>query len=133
MKKIALTVALAIFGLTASYAQKVERAHLTPEQRAEKSAAKLQSDLALDAKQKDAVYKIQLDKFKHNDGLHKANHDAKAAEKGKQKAFAEANRAQLEKVLTPDQRKKFASLKQDRKEHRKGRGHQKDKAGKSKA
>ena len=133
MKKIALTVALAIFGLTASYAQKVERAHPTPEQRAEKSAAKLQTDLALDSKQKDAVYRIQLDKFKHNEALHKANHEVRFANKDKQKAFAEANRAQLEKVFTADQKAKFASLKQGRKEHKKGSGHGKDKAAKSKA
>lgn len=125
MKKIALTIALAIFGLTASYAQKAEKAHLTPEQKAQKSAAKLQTDLSLDPKQKDAVYKIELDKFKHNEAWHKAKNDVKTADKGKQKAFVDANRSQLEKILTPDQKKKFSTLQQEKKEHKKGHGHKK--------
>ena len=133
MKKIALTIALAVFGLTASYAQKTEKAHLTPEQKAQKSTAKMQTELALDAKQKDAVYKIELEKFKHNESWHKAKHDAKATDKDKQKAFITANNGQLEKVLTPDQRKKFADLQKLKKDHKKEKGHNKQKAEKSKA
>ena len=129
MKKIALTLALAIFGLTASYAQKAEKAHLSPEQKAQKSTAKLQTELALNAKQKDAVYKIELDKFKHNEAWHKTKHDAKT-DKDKQKAFVATNKAQLEQLLTPDQKKKFVGMEQEKKAHKKDKKH---KAEKSKA
>ena len=47
MKKIVLTLAIAVSAFTASYAQKAERGLITPEQRAERSASQLKEKLAL--------------------------------------------------------------------------------------
>ena len=118
MKKLFLTLAIAVAGLTAGYAQSTSTAKqkMTPAQRAEKSTAKLQQELSLTADQKQKVYAIELDKANKAEEWHKKNHDARKAMKDQHEAVKKNTDAQLDKVLTAEQKQKLNTLKAEKKE-----------------
>ena len=116
MKKLFLTLAIAVMGFTASYAQTAaHHEKATPAQKAEKSTAKLQKELSLTADQKNKVYAIELDKFQKAAALHKSGHEAKSAMKDKQKAIKKDTEAKLDKVLNAEQKKKLDALQAEKK------------------
>ena len=125
MKKIVLTLAIAVSAFTASYAQKSERAPITPEQRAERSANQLKEKLALTDAQKAEVYKIEIDKFKKQDEVRKDRLKEMKKVAESRKAEMAAREDKLAKVLTPDQKAKYESIKADRKDRFKDRQHRK--------
>lgn len=115
MKKIVFTFAIALMSLSATYAQRTNRQQLSPEQRAEKSTAKLEKELGLKPDQKQKVYALELDKFREQ-----ANRFEKAkAERTKERAemlkLRNQNVAQLNKVLTAEQLTKLEALQKDKK------------------
>ena len=124
MKKIILTVAIALTAFTASYAQKDNKPKLTPEQRAEKVASNLKTKLALSDEQQKKVYQIQVEKMKKAEEWRKANHEAMESKREERQAFMKANDAKLQEVLTADQKKTYEALRQERKSEMKNhKGH----------
>lgn len=121
MKKIILTLAIAVTAITASYAQKAERVQITPEQRAEKTAAQLQTKLALTNDQKAEVYKIEVEKLKKQEDWRKESRDEMTKKMEARKAEMRKSDEKLGKVLTADQKAKYEALKAERKEKMKDR------------
>jgi protein CpxP len=119
MKKIFLTVAIAVTAFTASFAQKGNKTALTPEQKAEKVTAHLKTKLALTDEQKTKVYQVEVDRLKKAEEWHKANHEAMKSKKDERQAFMKANDEKLEKILTVDQRKAYQAMKEEKKANRK--------------
>lgn len=116
MKKLFLTLAIAVMGLTASYAQTAaHKDKATPAQKAEKSTEKLQKELSLTADQKKKVYAVELDKFQKAETLHKSSHEAKAAHKEKQKAIKKETEAKLDNILNAEQKKKLNAIHAEKK------------------
>lgn len=115
MKKLFLTLAIAVIGFTSIYAQNTTQQKQTPEQKAEKSTAKLQKELSLTADQKQKVYALELDKFKQASDLKTQNTADKKSKKQQHKAIKEATDAKLAAVLTADQKTKLAAIKADKK------------------
>ncbi|MDB5020954.1 MAG: hypothetical protein JWQ28_2081 [Pedobacter sp.] len=115
MKKIILTLALAVTALTASYAQKANRVELTPEQKAEKVATNLKAKLSLSDEQKTKVYKLEVDRIKKADEWRKGNHEAMKSKMEERQAFMKANDAKLEQILTADQKKTYEALREKKK------------------
>jgi protein CpxP len=116
MKRLFLTLAIAVLGLTAGYAQtSAGKTKVTPAQKAEKSTAKLQKELSLTADQKEKIYAIELDKFQKAERMHKSGHEAKEAQKDQHKAIKKETEAKLDKVLNADQKKKLEVLKTEKK------------------
>jgi protein CpxP len=119
MKKIILTVALAVTALTASYAQKQDKIKLTPEQKAEKVATNLKTKLSLSDDQKTKVYQVEVDRMKKAEEWKKANHDAMKSKSEDRKAFMKANDEKLEKILTADQKKTYEAMREEKKSEKK--------------
>jgi protein CpxP len=122
MKKIVLTLVMIAAAMTATYAQNT-KAKLTAEQKAEKSTAKLQTELSLSADQKQKVYAIELDKFKKADEWHKKTSAVRKAQKEQHKTLKNETDAKLAQVLNADQKKKL-EVAQTTKKDKKG-GHKK--------
>lgn len=125
MKKIALTLAIAVSAFTASYAQKSDRGPVTPEQRAERAASQLKETLALTDAQKAEVYKIEFEKFKKQEELRKERSKEMKKMVESRKAEMKDNEDKLAKILTPEQKAKYESIKAERKEKMKDRQHRK--------
>ena len=139
MRKLLFTVAFAVLGFTASYAQKVERTEriqriervkLSPEERAEKSATALQTKLGLTADQKAKIKQIELDRAKEYDGLRKKDEATMKAKFEERKAAMKAHQDKIDAVLTAEQKTKLAASREeakakmkDRSKDRKGRLH----------
>lgn len=124
MKRIVLTLAIAFIGLTATFAQSTGKQKMTPEQRAEKSTAKLEKELTLTADQKQKIYAVELDKYKQTEAWHKQTSADRKAKKDQHMASKKETDAKIDKVLTPDQKKKLEDLRtakkariQNKKEH----------------
>ncbi|SEA43612.1 hypothetical protein [Pedobacter hartonius] len=116
MKKLFLTLAIALIGFTAAHAQTAtHKEKTTPAQKAEKSTAKLQKELSLTADQKQKVYAIELDKFQKAESLHTSGHQAKQAQKDQHKAIKMETEAKLDKVLNAAQKKKLTALQTEKK------------------
>jgi protein CpxP len=129
MKKIFYTIALVVMGITASYAQKRERAgreNQTPEQRAEKAATALQQKLSLTADQKQKVQVIELDRIKKNEEWRKADENAMKGKMEERKTFMKASKDKMNAILTADQKKTLeasrAEMKDKMKDRKGGRG-----------
>ncbi|QNK61240.1 hypothetical protein H7F33_11730 [Pedobacter sp. PAMC26386] len=127
MKRIVLTLAIAFIGLTASYAQTAGKQKMTPEQKAEKSTAKLEKELSLTADQKQKIYTVELDKYKKNEELHKQSHADRKATRDQHIASKKETDAKIDQILTADQKKKLAdnhpakkAKTQEKKDRRKG-------------
>ncbi|MDQ8005299.1 MAG: hypothetical protein REI64_10900 [Pedobacter sp.] len=147
MRKLFLTVAFAVLGFTASYAQqteriekgkrteRVERVKLSAEERAEKAATALQTKLNLSADQKAKIKQIELDRFKEHDGLRKKDEATMKAKFEERKAAMKAHQDKIDAVLTADQKTKLAAEREEMKvkmkervKDRKGRFHKSPKA-----
>lgn len=115
MKKIILTVAIALTAFTASYAQKGDRTRMTPEQRAEKVATNLKEKLSLTDDQKSKVYQLEVDRMKKEAELRKDNQEAMKSKMDSRKAFMKENDEKLEKILTADQKKAYDAMREERK------------------
>ena len=116
MKKLFLTIAIAVMGFTASNAQTAaQKEKATPAQKAEKSTEKLQKELSLNADQKKKVYAIELEKFQKSESLHKSGTAAKSALKDQQKAIKKATEAKLDQVLTAEQKTKLDAIHAEKK------------------
>lgn len=121
MKKIILTVAIAVTAFTASYAQKAERVKITPEQRAERTVAQLQTKLALTNDQKAEIYKIEVEKLKKQENWPKEGQADMKKKMEARKAEMKESEEKLGKVLTSDQKAKYEALKAERREKMKDR------------
>jgi protein CpxP len=115
MKKIILTVAIALTAFTASYAQKEKKPKLTPEQRAEKVASNLKTKLSLSDEQQKKVYQLEVDKMKKAEDWRKTNHEAMKSKREERQAFLKANDEKLQQVLTADQKKAYEAMRQEKK------------------
>lgn len=116
MKKLFLTLAIAVIGFTAGHAQTAtHHEKATPAQKAEKSTDKLQKELSLNADQKKKVYAIELDKFQKAEVLHKSGHAAKEDYKEKHKAIKKETDAKLDNVLNAEQKKKLDAIHAEKK------------------
>ncbi|MDN3588372.1 hypothetical protein QWY86_16940 [Pedobacter aquatilis] len=139
MKKIILTMAIAVMSVTAVFAQdstkRVRRPmqNLTVEQRAERATTAMEKKLNLTADQKTKVYAIELDRAKKMDAFRKEDKSAMKDKMKSRKADMEASKARLDNVLTADQKTKMDAFRAEAKEKgekmRKGLGKgRKDKA-----
>lgn len=140
MKRAILTIAIAVMGLTAAFAQQdtTKRARrqmpkMTAEQRAEKVTAKMEKELSLTADQKSKIYAIQLENAKTMDTWRNADKGDMKGKMKDRKAAMDAQKAKIDAVLTADQKTKMDAFRAEAKEKagkmRKGMGqHKKDKA-----
>ncbi|WP_207423015.1 DUF4890 domain-containing protein [Desertivirga brevis] len=125
MKKLILTALLFAGLATAGFSQerqgKHQREHKTPEQRAQHVTDVLDKKLSLNDKQKNQIYKINLERAKEMEKLHSSGEkrDKKDFEQAK-KLFQESDN-KISKVLNNDQRKQYEDLKAQRREHAKDR------------
>ncbi|MFD2581905.1 hypothetical protein ACFSR6_05340 [Pedobacter vanadiisoli] len=122
MKKVILTMAIAVMGLTAAFAQDTTKRErrampkLTAEQRAEKVTARLDKQLSLTADQKTKIYAIELENAKKLDAWRTAD---KSDIKGKikeRKAAIEEQKAKVDAVLTADQKTKMDAFRAEARE-----------------
>ncbi|MCZ4223081.1 hypothetical protein [Pedobacter rhodius] len=139
MKKLILTMAIAVMGFTAVFAQDSTRrakrpmAKLTAEQRAEKATGVMEKKLNLTADQKQKVYAIELARAQKMDAFRNEDRDAMKGKMKDRKADLEKSKADLDKVLTDEQKTKLDAFRAEAKEKggkmRKGMGRdRKDKA-----
>ncbi|MDQ7949421.1 MAG: hypothetical protein REI78_03460 [Pedobacter sp.] len=129
MKKLVYTVALVVMGFTASYAQQRGdhgRPQGTPEQRAEKQAAALQTKLGLTAEQKQKVQALELERIKKGEEWRKSDEGDRKGKMEERKAFMKASKDKMDAILTAEQRTKLdaerAQMKDRMKEGRDGKG-----------
>ncbi|MFN0292328.1 hypothetical protein [Pedobacter helvus] len=124
MRKLLFTVAFAVLGFTASYAQKAERApraertervKLSAEERAEKAATALQTKLSLTADQKAKIKQIELDRIKEHDGLRQKDEAKMKAKLEERKAAMKAHQDKIDAVLTAEQKTKLAASREEMK------------------
>ncbi|WP_131537942.1 hypothetical protein [Pedobacter nototheniae] len=125
MKRTILTLAIAVMGFTAAFAQDTTRRHhmpmskiskLTAEQRAEKATAAMDKKLSLTADQKTKVYAVELDRAKKMDAWRSANKDAMKGKMKDRKAEMDASKAQLDQILNADQKTKLDAFRAEAKE-----------------
>lgn len=122
MKKIFLMVAIAIMGYSATFAQdSLKRKRMTPqqpkataEQRAQKFADNMQSQLKLDAAQKDKVYRLQLTKIKDWDVKRNQHLETRKKKMAENKVEQDKYQKQLGEILNAEQKTKLESLKAER-------------------
>jgi protein CpxP len=127
MKRLILTLAIAAFAFTGSFAQQVQKDKLSPAQKAEKTTAKLQKELSLTAAQKQKIYAIELNKASKAEEWHAKNHDAKKAMKAQHEALKKSTDDEISKVLTADQNKKLTAMKAAKKAKSKNKSKRSDK------
>jgi protein CpxP len=121
MKKIILSLAIAVSAITAGYAQTPDRKTVDPAQRAERVASQLQQKLSLTDAQKAEVYKIEVEKLKKQADWRKERSKQMMKVSEARKAEMQASEEKLAKVLTADQKAKYESMKAERKEKMKDR------------
>lgn len=132
MKKAILTIAIAVMGLTAAFAQdstkRVRRQmpKMTAEQRAEKATARLDKALTLTADQKTKIYAIELENAKKVDSWRTADQADRKEKMKEGRAVMQAQKAKIDGVLTADQKTKMEALRLEAREKgdkmRKGMG-----------
>jgi DNA anti-recombination protein RmuC len=128
MKKLLFTVAFAVLGFTASYAQQTEkteradrakrterreRVKLSADERAEKSASALQTKLSLSADQKAKIKQIELDRIKEQDQARKKDAEAMKDRFEERKASMKAHQDKIDAVLTAEQKTKLAASREE--------------------
>lgn len=127
MKRAILTVAIAVMGFTAAFAQDTTRKarrempKMTAEQRAEKATASMEKKLSLTADQKTKVYQVELDRAKKMDALRTGNPADMKAKRGEMKASMDKSKADLDNILTPEQKTKMETIRAEQKEKMKDR------------
>ena len=123
MKKLILTIAIAVMGFTAVFAQdstkRVRREimpKLTAEQRAEKATGMMDKKLSLTSDQKKKVYAIELDRAKKMDAYRSEDRSAMKGKMKERKADMDKSKADLEGVLNTDQKTKLDAFRSEAKE-----------------
>jgi len=122
MKKLILTIAVAVMGFTAVFAQdstrrvRREMPKLTAEQRAEKATGMMDKKLSLTADQKKKVYAIELDRAKKVDAYRSEDKSAMKGKMKERKADMDKSKADLEGVLNADQKTKLEVFRSEAKE-----------------
>lgn len=118
MKKLLYTVALVVMGITASFAQKPAghgKEQGTPEERAEKHAAALQTKLGLTADQKQKVQAIELERIKKGEEWRKGDDGDRKAKMEERKAFMKASKDKMDAILTAEQKAKLEASREEMK------------------
>lgn len=135
MKKVILTIAIAVMGLTAAFAQdstkRVRRPmpKMTAERRAEKATARLDKALTLTSDQKTKIYAIELENAKKVDSWRTADQADRKEKMKEGRAVMQAQKAKIDGVLTADQKTRMEALRLEAREKgdkmRKGMGREK--------
>lgn len=139
MKKAILTIAIAVMGLTAAFAQdttkRAKRAipKMTAEQRAEKVTSRLETQLSLTADQKTKIYAIELENAKKMEAWRSSDHGDMKGKMKERKVALDEQKAKIDGILTAEQKTKMDAFRAEAKEKgekmRKGMGRgKKDKA-----
>ena len=122
MKRAILTIAIAVMGLSAAFAQDTtKRARrqmpkMSAEQRAEKVTARLEKELNLTADQKTKIYAIQLENAKTMDTWRNADQGDMKGKMKDRKAAMQAQQGKIDAVLTADQKTKMDAFRAEAKE-----------------
>ncbi|AZI27162.1 hypothetical protein EA772_18140 [Pedobacter sp. G11] len=132
MKKAILTIAIAVMGLTAAFAQDSTKRvrkpmpKMTAEQRAEKATARLEKELSLTADQKTKIYAIELENAKKVDAFRSADQADRKEKMKEGRATMQAQKAKIDAVLTAEQKTKLEAIRAEAREKgekmRKGMG-----------
>ncbi len=128
MKKLILAIALVATTLTFAQDRKQEREKLTPEQQTELHVKKMTLDLDLDAQQQKEVKTIFLEQAKKREAKmaemkakrekgEKPSADEKFEMKNKMLDNQIENKAQMKKILKPEQFAKWEEKQSDRKKN----------------
>jgi len=140
MKKAILTVAIAVMGLAAAFAQDTTKharramPKMTAEQRAEKVTSRMEKQLSLTTDQKSKIYAIELENAKKMEAWRSADKGDMKGKMKERKAAMDEQKAKIDAVLTADQKTKMDAFRAEAKERgekmRKGMGNsgRKDKA-----
>ena len=128
MKKLILAIALVMTTLTFAQDRKQGREKLTPEQQTELQVKKMTLDLDLDAKQQKEIKTILLEQAKKREAKmaemkakrekgEKPSADEKFEMKNKMLDNQIENKAQMKKILKPEQFAKWEEKQSDRKKN----------------
>ncbi len=128
MKKLILAIALVATTLTFAQDRKQGREKLTPEQQTELQVKKMTLDLDLDAKQQKEIKTILLEQAKKREAKmaemkakrekgEKPSADEKFEMKNKMLDNQIENKAQMKKILKPEQFAKWEEKQSDRKKN----------------
>ncbi len=122
MKKAILTIAIAVMGFTAAFAQDSTRRprkqmpKLTAEQRAEKTAARLEKELNLTADQKKKIYAVELENAKKMETWRKADQGDRKGKMEERKADLDKQRGKIDGILTAEQKTKMEAFRAEARE-----------------
>lgn len=132
MKKAILTIAIAVMGFTAAFAQdSTKRARrqmpkMTAEQRAEKATARLEKELSLTADQKTKIYAVELENAKKVETWRSADQGDMKGKMKERKEAMQAQKAKIDGILTAEQKTKMEAMRSEAREKgdrmRKGMG-----------
>jgi protein CpxP len=132
MKKAILTIAIAVMGFTAAFAQDTtKRARrqmpkMTAEQRAEKATARLEKELSLTADQKTKIYAVELENAKKVETWRSADQGDMKGKMKERKEAMQAQKAKIDGILTAEQKTKMEAMRLEAREKgdrmRKGMG-----------
>jgi len=122
MKKAILTIAIAVMGFTAAFAQDSTRRprkqmpKLTAEQRAEKTTARLEKELNLTADQKKKIYAVELENAKKLETWRKADQGDRKGKMEERKADLDKQRGKIDGILTAEQKTKMEAFRAEARE-----------------
>jgi len=122
MKKAILTIAIAVMGFTAAFAQDSTRRprkqmpKLTAEQRAEKTTARLEKELNLTADQKKKIYAVELENAKKMETWRKADQGDRKGKMDERKADLDEQRGKIDGILTAEQKTKMEAFRAEARE-----------------
>ena len=122
MKKAILTIAIAVMGFTAAFAQdstrraKKQMPKLTAEQRAEKATSRLEKELNLTADQKKKIYAVELENAKNMETWRKAEEGARKGKMDERKVVLDKQKAKIDGILTAEQKTKMEAFRAEARE-----------------
>jgi len=122
MKKAILTIAIAVMGLTAAFAQDTtKRARrqmpkMTAEQRAKKATARLEKELSLTADQKTKIYAVELENAKKVETWRSADQGDMKGKMKERKEAVQAQKAKIDGILTAEQKTKMEAMRSEARE-----------------
>lgn len=122
MKKAILTIAIAVMGFTAAFAQdstkrpRKQMPKLSAEQRAEKATSRLGKKLNLTADQKTKIYAVELENARKMETWRKAEEGARKGKMDERKAAMDQQKAKIDRILTAEQRTKMEAFRAEAKE-----------------
>ena len=118
MKKLIIASGLLVMISLSTFAQQGKGGEKpNPEERAKQMTERLATELDLNEAQKKQVLAINMEYAKKRE----AEMEARKAEMEARKKEQQGQEAKIQAVLTDDQKAKWVELKDERKEHRKGR------------